>query len=71
MTRIHSQTEVRHPGLRCQVPPGQGDVEPEDAMTDDVNRRWYESTTGQVPIGWHVVAACYAATAMLRPGSSL
>ena len=44
------------------------DVEREDlpfgVATKDPNRRWYEAITGRMPIGWHVVAVCYATAAI-------
>jgi hypothetical protein len=78
MTRIRSQTEVRRyfiGGIGCPdtdqgaLLSGQGDVEPEDlwanlAVTEDLNRRWYETITGRMPIDWHVVAVCYATAAI-------
>ena len=52
-----------------------GEVEPEDLSgnlivqlglaTEELNRRWYEAITGRMPIGWHVVAVCYATAAIL------
>ena len=40
------------------------DVEREDlplgVATKDPSRRWHEAITGRMPIGWHVVAVCYA-----------
>ena len=43
-------------------------VEREDlplgVATKDPNRRWYEAITGRMPIGWHVVAVCYATAAI-------
>ena len=29
-------------------------------LTEELNRRWYESITGRMPIGLYVVAVCYA-----------
>ena len=33
--------------------------------TKDTSRHWYEAITGRMPIGWHVVAVCYATAAIL------
>ena len=33
---------------------------PLGVAAEDLNRRWYEAITGRMPIGWHVVAVCYA-----------
>ena len=33
--------------------------------TKGTSRRWYEIITGRMPIGWHVVAVCYATAAIL------
>ena len=45
------------------------EVEREDlpfsVATKDPNRRWYEAVTGRTPIGWDVVAVCYATAAIL------
>jgi hypothetical protein len=38
---------------------------PLGVATKDSNRRWYEALTGRVPIGWQVVAVCYATAAIL------
>jgi hypothetical protein len=48
------------------------DMRPEVERTDllfgvatkDTSRRWYEVITGRMPIGWHVVAICYATAAI-------
>ena len=44
------------------------EVEREDlplgVATKDPSRRWYEAITGRMPIGWHVVAVCYATAAI-------
>ena len=45
------------------------EVEREDlsfsVATQDPNWRWYEFITGRMPIGWRVVAVCYATAAIL------
>jgi hypothetical protein len=45
------------------------DLEREDlpfnVARKDPSRRCYEAITGRMPIGWHVVAVCYATTAIL------
>ena len=45
--------EVRREGLPLGV------------VTKDPNRRWYEQITGRIPVGWYVVAVCYATAAIL------
>lgn len=52
-----------------------GEVEPEDlsgnlivqlgATTEGLNRRWYERITHRMPIGWYIVAVCYATAVIL------
>jgi hypothetical protein len=52
-----------------------GEVEPEDlsgnlivqlgATTGGLNRRWYERITHRMPIGWYIVAVCYATAVIL------
>jgi hypothetical protein len=52
-----------------------GEVKPEDPSgnlivqlglaTEDLNRRWYERTTGQMPVGRYLVALFYATTVIL------
>ena len=47
-----------------------GEVEPEDLSgnlivqlglaTEDLNRRWYEAITGQMPAGLYILVVCYA-----------
>ena len=37
---------------------------PLDVATGHTNRRWYKAITGRMPIGWHVVAVCYATAAI-------
>jgi hypothetical protein len=33
--------------------------------TKDLTRRWYERITGRMPVGWYVVALCYATPVIL------
>ena len=44
--------DMRHEVEREDLPLG--------VATKDPNRRWYQPVTGRTPIGWHVVAVCYA-----------
>jgi hypothetical protein len=44
------------------------DAEPEHLSansTDDLNGRWYEAITGRMPVGWYIVAVCYATAVIL------
>jgi hypothetical protein len=43
-------------------------AEPEDLSGnpgEDLNRRWYERITGRTPVGWYIVALCYATAVIL------
>jgi hypothetical protein len=47
-----------------------GRVEPEElwgnlAVTEDLNRHCYEIITGGMPVGWYIVALCYATAVIL------
>jgi hypothetical protein len=33
--------------------------------TEDPNGRWYETVTGRMPVGWYIVAVCYATVVIL------
>src|SRR6516165_7164389 len=39
-------------------------VDPDNPM-DEQNRRWHETITGRMPLGWYIVAILYAAVAIL------
>ena len=39
-------------------------VDPDNPM-DEQNRRWHETITGRMPLGWYVVAILYATVAIL------
>ena len=60
------EDEPAFPRLRRDM---RADVEQEDlpfsVATKDPDRRWYEAATGRTPIGWRVVAVCYATAAIL------
>jgi hypothetical protein len=60
------EDEPAFPQLRRNM---RANVEREDlpfsVATKDPNRRWYEAITGRMPIGWRVVAVCYATAAIL------
>ena len=60
------EDETASPRLRRDM---RADVErehlPFSVATKDLNRRWYEAVTGRTPIGWRVVAVCYATAAIL------
>ena len=49
------------PDMRAEV---EREDPPLGVATKDPNRRWYEAITGRMPIGWHVVAVCYATAAI-------
>jgi hypothetical protein len=45
-----------------------GEVEPEDLsgnLVVQLNRRWYKRITHRMPIGWYIVAVCYATVVIL------
>jgi len=39
-------------------------VDPDNPM-DEQNRRWHETITGRMPLGWYIVAILYATVAIL------
>jgi len=44
---------------------------PKDQVADSteaLNRRWYETITGQMPVGRYIVAVCYATAGILLGG---
>jgi hypothetical protein len=44
------------------------ELEPEHLSansTEDLNRRWYKTVTGRMPVGWYIATVCYATVVFL------